>query len=491
MGWRAFMANIVVIDDEREVGTFFLHLLEGKGHHVKLGLNGKDFSRLIKEHPFDLAFIDVKLPDTNGLDLLKQLKSELPSCKAIIMTGYSTVKTAVEAIKYGASDYIEKPFDDINELERLIEGLLGSGSTSSQNDMYKLAETLGFIVGKNKEMNDLIKLAYKIAKKNVNVLIEGETGTGKEVLAHFIHHASMRYEQPFIGINCGAVSETLLESELFGHEKGAFTGAVKEKKGIFEIANRGTLFLDEIGEASLAIQVKLLRVLETGEYIRVGGETIRRTNTRVIAASHVNLAQAVAEKRFREDLLYRLDVVKLTLPPLRERIEDLPLFIEYFLKKLNSNLSFSDDAILQMKQYHWPGNMRELFNVVKRAVTLAEGETTIITPDFLPEKLKTERTSLSQKLFSVRKNTEDGIDLERYLYEWTSYILSLWKENEKVDLEHVLSFVKDLEKQIGRAFVMKTLRETIGNRKEAAERLNITIRKLRYLLKEKGADPKV
>jgi two-component system, NtrC family, response regulator len=477
-----FMKNILVIDDEREVGTFFLHLLEGKGYNVKLGFSGHDFLRLIKEHSFQLALIDVKLPDTNGLELLKQLKTAMPSCKAMIMTGYSTVKTAVEAIKYGANDYIEKPFDDIDELEQLIEGLLDSHSTSSQDDMYRLAETLGFIVGKSKKMNDLIKLAYKIAKKNVNVLIEGETGTGKEVLAHFIHQASMRYDQPFIAINCGAVSETLLESELFGHEKGAFTGAVKEKKGIFEIANKGTLFLDEIGEASLAIQVKLLRVLETGEYIRVGGEAIRRTNTRIIAATHANLAQAVEEKTFREDLLYRLDVVKLPIPPLRERIEDLPLFIEYFLKKLNSNLSFSDDAISQMKQYHWPGNVRELFNVVKRAVTLAEGETQIITPDFLPEKLKTERRSPSKKLFSF---DGDDIDLERYLNEWTSYILSLWKENKQVDLEQVLDLVKDLEKQIGRSFVIKMLKETAGNRKETAERLNITMRKLRYLLKEK------
>lgn len=244
------MGNILVIDDEREVGTFFQHLLEGRGNKVKLGFSGEDFFQLIQQYKFDLAFIDVKLPDANGLNLLKQLKRSCPSCKAVVMTGYSTVKTAVEAIKHGANDYIEKPFDDIEQLERLIDELLSDGPLSSQDDMYKLAETLGFIVGTNKEMNDLLKLAYKIAKKNVNVLIEGETGTGKEVLAHFIHNASMRYDQPFIGVNCGAVSETLLESELFGHEKGAFTGAVKEKKGIFEIANRGTLFLDEIGEAS-------------------------------------------------------------------------------------------------------------------------------------------------------------------------------------------------------------------------------------------------
>lgn len=479
------MYNILVIDDEREVGTFFRHFLEEKGYHVTLGFSGKDFSTLIRQHRFDLALIDVKLPDTNGLDLLKQLKLSFPACKAVVMTGYSTVKTAVEAIKYGASDYVEKPFDDIDQLEQLIDGLLQSGATSAQNDMYKLAETLGFIVGTNKEMNDLLKLAYKIAKKNVNVLIEGETGTGKEVFAHFIHSASMRYDQPFIGINCGAVSETLLESELFGHEKGAFTGAVKEKKGMFEIANRGTLFLDEIGEASLATQVKLLRVLETGEYIRVGGEAVRKTNTRIIAASHVNLAKAVEEKTFREDLLYRLDIVKLTIPPLRERLEDLPLLVDYFLKKLHSPLSFSEESLAYMGQYHWPGNVRELFNVIKRAVTLAEGETAIITPQYLPEKLKTSHTSMP----IVGKKTSDT-DLETYLHEWINDILSLWKKNEPVDLEYVLSLVKELETTIGRAFVMKTLKETIGNRKETAERLNITVRKLRYLLKEKGADQK-
>jgi two-component system, NtrC family, response regulator len=483
------MSYILVIDDEREVGTFFLHLLEGRGYRVKLGFSGKDFSKLIQQYSFDLAFIDVKLPDTNGLDLLKQLKRTQPTCKAVVMTGYSTVKTAVDAIKYGASDYVEKPFDDIEQLEELIEGLLNNGIASSQDDMYKLAETLGFVVGTNKEMNDLLKLAYKIAKKNVNVLIEGETGTGKEVLAQFIHHASLRYDQPFIGINCGAVSETLLESELFGHEKGAFTGAIKEKKGIFEIAHRGTLFLDEIGEASLAIQVKLLRVLETGEYMRVGGEVIRKTNTRIIAASHVDLSKAVEEKKFREDLLYRLDVVKIVIPPLRERIEDLPLLLTYFLKKMNSSLSFSEESLFYMKRYHWPGNIRELMNVVKRAITLAEGETQVITPQYLPEKIKGETHPPSVR---VHEKEQEEIDLETYLQQWTNHVLSLWKNNHpQVDLEYVLSLVKELETQIGRSFVIKTLKETIGNRKETAERLNITVRKLRYLLKEKGADSKV
>ncbi|MBE2914030.1 sigma-54-dependent transcriptional regulator [Anoxybacillus flavithermus] len=482
------MKSILVIDDEREVGTFFSHFLEGKGYSVKIGFSGKDFSELIRQHHFDLALIDVKLPDTNGLDLLKQLRVSLPFCKVVVMTGYSTVKTAVEAIKYGASDYVEKPFDDIDQLEQLIDGLLYSGVPSTQNDMYKLAETLGFIVGTNKEMNDLLKFAYKIAKKNVNVLIEGETGTGKEVLAHFIHSASMRYDHPFVGVNCGAVSETLLESELFGYEKGAFTGAVKEKKGIFEIANRGTLFLDEIGEASLATQVKLLRVLETGEYMRVGGETVRKTNARIIAATHVNLAKAVEERNFREDLLYRLDVVKLTIPPLRERLEDLPLLVEYFLKKLNISMTFSEDSIACMRQYYWPGNVRELFNVVKRAVTLAEGETAVITPSYLPEKLK---ASLPLKRVDDEQDKKKELDFEVYLQQWVTHVLSMWRSNEKVDLEYVLSLVREMEVEMSRSFIMKTLKETIGNRKEAAERLNITVRKLRYLLKEKGSDSKL
>ncbi|MDQ0162893.1 sigma-54-dependent transcriptional regulator [Aeribacillus alveayuensis] len=475
------MKNILIIDDEKEVGNFFRHLLEEKGYTVKVGLNGEDFKKFIQQDLFDLALIDVKLPDTNGLELLKQLKATHPLCKVVIMTGYSTVKTAVEAIKNGASDYIEKPFDDITQLEQTLENLLSDEEASSQTDVDKLADTLGFIIGNNQGMNELVKLARKIAKKNINVLIEGETGTGKEVLAHFIHHMSLRYDQPFIRINCGAVSETLLESELFGHEKGAFTGAIKQKKGIFEVANNGTLFLDEIGEASQAIQVQLLRVLETGEYIRVGGESIRKTNTRIIAATNKNLAQAVQEKTFREDLLYRLDVVKLSIPPLRKRMEDLPLYLDHFLKKLGaSHLAFSNESIKLMKSYSWPGNVRELFNIVKRAVTLADGETNTITPKYLPDKLKSNSDSQKNEWNLVND------DLEAYLTEWTNQILSFWKEQDHIDLEKVLASVKNLEKQIGRLFVLKALKKHAGNRKQTAEDLNISNRKLRYLLNEKG-----
>ncbi|MGE8205600.1 sigma-54-dependent transcriptional regulator [Heyndrickxia sp. NPDC080065] len=480
------MANILIIDDEREVGNFLFHLLTSKGFDITIGYSGKDFQQLAPKKNYDLAMIDVKLPDINGIELLKKLKQLNPLCKVIIMTGYSTVKTAVEAIKFGANDYIEKPFDNIDEVESLVEQLLVSTQANSQHEMHQLAENLGLIVGNSTEMNHLITLAYKIAKKNVNVLIEGETGTGKEVLAHFIHQANERKSQPFVGINCGAISESLLESELFGHEKGAFTGAVKDRKGIFEIANKGTLFLDEIGEASLSTQVKLLRVLETGEFMRIGDESVRRTNTRIIAASHVNLAEAVENKTFREDLLYRIDVVKLIIPPLRNRKEDIPLFLSYYLKKYKTDLSFSEDSLKLMQEYSWPGNIRELVNMVKLALTLAEGETAIITPSYLPEKIRKECNSsiLEQELPSMNKK-HNPLAFDVYINQWVAELKEIWQEEES-SYDQVIDCIKQLEITAGKAFVMRTLQETMGNRGEAAKKLNISIRKLRYILNEKG-----
>lgn len=479
------MKKVLIIDDEKEVCHFLTYLLEEKGYQVVVGHSGKQFRQRIRERQYDLALIDVKLPDSNGLDILKELKEADPTCKTVVMTGYSTVKTAVEAIKLGANDYIEKPFDNLDALEQLLDELVRKNVTLQQHEMYHLAEELGFIIGENKEMNDLLTLTYKIAEKNVNVLIEGETGTGKEVLARFIHEASKRKDYPFIGVNCGAISETLLESELFGHEKGAFTGAYKERRGMFEIANKGTLFLDEIGEATLSTQVKLLRVLETGEYMRVGAETVQRTNTRILAATHVNLVEAVKQKTFREDLLYRLDIVKLTLPPLRKRREDIPHLIAHFLKRYAATSSFSEEAMQMMQQYEWPGNIRELANVVKRAVMFAEGETSIITPKYLPDKISRENLQIVGIEDEITATNEE--DFEQQIHDWTAKLISTWQSstNEKIELEELLESVKELEAYIGKAFVMKMLKETIGNRKEAAERLTISMRKLRYLLNEK------
>lgn len=481
------MTRILIIDDEPEVGNFLLHLLSSKGYQVTVGYSGEDFRRLLKQHQYELAMIDVKLPDADGLDILRLLKKNRPSCKSIVMTGYSTVKTAIEAIKIGANDYIEKPFDDIDELEALIDHLLNFNQTPYHSDIHSLAESQGFIIGTDKQMNNVLTLAYKIAQKNINVLIEGETGSGKEVLAQFIHSTSPRLQNPFVGLNCGALSETLLESELFGHEKGSFTGALKDRKGVFEIANKGTLFLDEIAEASASSQVKLLRVIETGEYRRIGDESIRRTNTRIIAASHVNLYEAVKEKKFREDLLYRLDVVKLSLPPLRERTQDIPLFLTSLLKKFNSSLIFADETIQMLIEYDWPGNIRELVNVVKRALTIAEDETTVITPQYLPEKIqKHYHMTIQKPLSTIEKNETTEQNLPQYLDKWSKQILQFWEKDTDIVLDEILHQVKELEIAIGKAFVTKMMKETIGNRKKAAERLHISMRKLRYIMTEKN-----
>lgn len=399
------LSGILIIDDEHEIGNFFRRLLERKGYKVRVACNGKEAAALIDDEEFHVAMVDLKLPDTDGLELLQQIKAVQPFCEVIIMTGYSTTRTAVKAIQLGAFDYIEKPFEDIDQLEDLIEkalqfGRQASGGKGSRPEWMDIAARVGFQVGATPKMKRLAMVAYKIAKKNINVLIQGETGTGKEVLARFIHHCSRRSQNAFIPINCGALQESLLESELFGHEKGAFTGASSQRKGIFEIANGGTLFLDEIGEASLAIQVKLLRVLETGEFFRVGGERPISTDVRIIAATNVDLQQAVEEKKFREDLFYRLNVVSLEIPPLRERKDDIPMLVNYFLKRAGEErqLQVSPEAMQILKKYSWPGNIRELINTIDQAMALTEGS--IIVPGCLSEKIINE----------VRK-TDDGVNM--------------------------------------------------------------------------------
>lgn len=383
--------KVLVIDDEVEVGTFFRRLLQKKDYGVTVALNGAEANRVIQETRFNVAMVDLKLPDADGLSLLQQIKNLQPSCEVIIMTGYSTTRTAVKAIQLGAFDYLEKPFEDIEEVENLIQKAAEYGQRSREEwpvstEWSAITDKMGFQVGTSQVMHRLVSIAYKIAKKNINVLIQGETGTGKEVLARFIHAASNRSDQIFIPVNCGALPENLLESELFGHEKGSFTGAGNLHRGIFELANRGTLFLDEVGESSLAIQVKLLRVLETGEFVRVGGEKPSKTDVRVIAATNTDLEKSLKDKTFREDLYYRLDVVRLELPSLRERREDIPLLVEYFVKKSNPELCISIDTMRLLCSYSWPGNIRELANTISQAVALCDGK--IILPEHLSGKLR-------------------------------------------------------------------------------------------------------
>ncbi|PAE19107.1 response regulator [Bacillus sp. 7504-2] len=478
------MAEILIVDDEKEVSTFLSHLLNDKGHSMTICSSGLEFDSNIQKKQFQLAFLDVKLPDRNGLAILKTLKAVQPACKVVVMTGYATIQTAVDAIKFGANDFIEKPFDDIKDIENLTEQILQNENGSNHAEIDKLAQQLNCFIGNNKEMIQVFKLAHKLAQKNIPILIEGETGTGKEILARFIHHASLRKNYPFVGINCGAISENLLESELFGHEKGAFTGATKERKGFFQLAGKGTLFLDEIGEASLTTQVKLLRILETGEFIKVGGEMTEFSLARIIAATHVGLEDAVKNGLFRDDLLYRLDVVKLMIPPLRLRSEDIPLFIEFYLQKEQLNFTFTKEALDCLRFYTWPGNIRELVNVIKRAVAFAEEETTMITVDYLPERVRNvsaRDSRTNNPSFPAYHHTT----FEQFLHNWSEEILKMLYVQKSSDLNKVFEMMNILEAKATQTFIEKALKNTVGNRKKAAEELGITLRKLRYYLNEK------
>lgn len=402
--------QILIIDDETDVCTFFRRLLTKKGYVVTTATNEPEALHALAENRFSVALVDLKLPDTDGLTLLQAIKARQPACEVIIMTGYSTVKTAVTAMQQGAYEYLEKPFDDIGEIEALIARAVTQGDPQRQGGEVRdewagVAGAVGFQVGSSPMMRRLASLAYKMAGKNITVLIQGKTGTGKEVLAHFIHAASSRADGAFIPVNCGALPENLLESELFGHERGAFTGANQARRGIFELANHGTLLLDEIGDASPMIQVKLLRVLETGEFMRVGGERPIKTDVRVIAATNVDLEEAIREKTFREDLYYRLNVVRLEIPSLQQRNEDIPLLAAHFARQFNPRAQLSPGALRLLQNHSWPGNIRELANVMRRAVVMCSDDT--ILPTHLNDRFQTASvTSANTPTFDISGATE-------------------------------------------------------------------------------------
>ncbi|MBM7855968.1 two-component system NtrC family response regulator [Desulfohalotomaculum tongense] len=478
--------RVLVIDDEVEVCTFFDFLLQEKGFDVYLAHSGEKAKQILAQLPFDLAMVDLKLPDTDGIKLLADIKQVLPRCEVIIMTGYSTVKSAVEAIKLGAFDYIEKPFEDLNELEQKIDRALSNstGWKLTAGRRFDLTKDYGIIAAEESPLIPVLTLAGKIAGKDVNVLIQGETGVGKEVVARFVHSQSHRAEQPFISVNCGAFTENLLESELFGHEKGAFTGAQGARKGIFQIADGGTLFLDEIGDASLAIQVKLLRVLETGEFIPVGGEKTLSVDVRVIAATNVNLAEAVRTNRFREDLFYRLEVVTLEIPPLRRRRCDIPLLVNHFIKRNRCNdnntpVTVDAEAMEMLINYHWPGNVRELANVVTQAAALCDGEE--IKVKHLPDKIK--NRGFSGRL-EERLPAGDSSSIKEAVAQWSHGLISQINPL-KVDIKELLNELKAAQGYIAKQVIEKVLNYTGGDRSKAAKILNATPRMLRYLQNEK------
>lgn len=488
----AMQSCFMIVDDEPEVCNFFSYLLKRKGHRVVAAYSGAQAIDLLKQNRFNVAVVDLKLPDLNGLQVLREIKKVQPACEVIIITGYSTVKSAVEAIQSGAFDYVEKPFGDIAEMEDLLERAL-----NVRAEMERLSRShreLGFVVGTNKKMLSLIAAAQKIAKKNITVLIQGETGTGKEVLARYIHTVSHRSDRPFMPFNCGAFTETLLESELFGHEKGSFTGATSRKKGIFEMANKGTLFLDEIDSASPAIQIKLLRVLETGEFLRVGGEELCKVDVRVIAATNADLAVRVEENRFREDLFYRLDVASLFIPPLCERAEDIPAFVSYFLERETVEKgmppkSFSEEAMALMQKHAWPGNIREVSNTVAQAVLLSKGQ--IIEADELPARIRPPQEKEQAPEEEAVEDTgaaaffsahPQGERLRRQLAGFEELLAAGIDLKEGFDFNDFAEDLKAWRELVAGQIIDQALELTFGNQVKAAELLRITPRALRYHL---------
>lgn len=381
--------HILVVDDEPAFRKMLSDLLEGVHYSVDVAADGEQALQMVSKSEYDLVITDLSLPKMNGTQVLAAVKRACPDTPVILITGYATVDTAIEAMKLGAYDYISKPFN-IDRIEVVIARALERSRLIDENNYLRgeLRERYGFdnIIGENPEMQKAYVLAAQVAQTNATVLILGETGTGKEFLARSIHYQSKRAQGPFVKVNCAALTETLLESELFGHEKGSFTGAIARRIGRFEMAEGGSIFLDEIGDVSASTQLKLLRVLQEKQFERVGGSETLHVDTRIIAATNRDLAKAIEDGAFREDLFYRLNVITINLPPLRNRKEDIRLLAEHFIGKYNAETGkqiggISDDALSALEAYHWPGNIRELENCIERAVILTNNE--IITPQDL------------------------------------------------------------------------------------------------------------
>ncbi len=452
--------RILVADDEQSMREFLDIMFKKEGYQVALASNGEEVLRLIEKEIFDLILMDIRMPRLDGISALKKIKAVSPETIVIMITAYASADTAIKAMKEGAYDYITKPFK-VEEIKLIIKNALEKKNLRQENVLLKqvVRDRYHFdnIIGQSSKMLALYDLLDKVSPTKTNILITGESGTGKELVAKAIHYNSPRREKPFVTLNCGAIPEPLIESELFGHMKGAFTDAIATKKGLFELADEGTIFLDEISELPLLMQVKLLRVLQDREFKRVGGTEDIRVDVRIISATNKDLEEAVREKRFREDLFYRLNVIQIKIPPLREKREDIALLATHFLKKyseeLNKNISrISPEALRILLNYDYPGNVRELQNIVERAVAL-EG-----TNDLTAQNLS---SYLDEQLPMKKK----AIDLDI--------------PNEGIDLEKV---VEDLE----RTLLLKALEKTKGIKKKAAELLHINFRSMRYRLEKYG-----
>ncbi len=450
------MKSVLIVDDE--VGTReSLRMILKNNYEVLLAKNAEEALRTVKERSPDVVLLDIILPDLDGLKVLEKIKQKDPDMIVIMITATRTVKTAVEAMKLGAYDYITKPFD-ADELSLIIHRALSTRALENEVKYLREADrNFGFdqIIGKSKVMEEIFKMVRQIADSKSTVLIMGESGTGKELISRLIHYTSNRRNYPFVTINCAAIPETLIESELFGHEKGAFTNAIERKLGRFEIAHQGTLFLDEIAELSLTTQAKILRFLEEREFNRVGGSKTIKVDVRLITATNKDLVQHIKKGSFREDLYYRINVVPIVIPPLRERKEDIPLLIDHFIKKFNKENNkrvkgISKEALDLMMSYDWPGNVRELENLVERVMALTSNE--YIQANELPFSL-------------INISKMNGL-----------------KEHI---LEGRVSFTQ-AEEEFERAVILDALRRTNFIQSHAAEILGISRRILKYKMDKLG-----
>lgn len=446
--------KILIVDDEPSSLELLEVYLRDKGFGIACAVNGQECIRKVRSFSPDVVILDVRLPDRDGIDILEELRGGENPPYVIIVTAFHDMGTTIQAIRSGAFEYIPKPID-VDELEGAIGRALEVAKTQRPRDRAAPTPEKTFqegeIVGNSKEMNEIFKTIGVLSANRITVLIEGETGTGKELVARAIHFHSSQKDHPFVAINCSAIVETLLESELFGHEKGAFTGAVSAKKGLLEIADQGTVFLDEVAEMPLELQVKLLRVLQEHEFQRVGGERVLPLKARVIAATNRDLADRVRKGAFREDLYYRLSVATVRIPPLRERKSDIPLIIEHLLSKINQELHdritrVEASAIQGMTEYAWPGNVRELENVLTKAALLTKG-------DVIPDDVV---ASLLSRTKERRENQDVG------------------PEEPKTEKERILRVLNDVRWHYGRA----------------CERLGISRPTLTKKMKDYGISPK-
>jgi two-component system response regulator PilR (NtrC family) len=453
--------DLLIVDDEASLRDFLTIVFEEDGWNVSTADSLEQAHAALQKSEPDLILCDLMLPDGSGLDLLRDVKAQNPSIAVIMITAHTSTKSAVDALKAGAFDYIAKPFD-IDELKIIVHNAVERKELEDENLHLRTALEARFtfanIIGRSGKMQEIFSIVQRIAKTNSTVLISGESGTGKELIARAIHYNSGKRGK-FVSINCGALPETLLESELFGHERGAFTGAIREKRGLFTEADRGTIFLDEIGETTTAMQIKLLRVLQDRVVRRVGSNVENQVDVRVIAATNRDLAESIKAGTFREDLFYRINVIPIALPPLRYRKEDIPLLVDHFISKFCGNLvappkHISADAMRAIEKYPWPGNVRELENVIERMIALETSE--VLTTKSLPEAvlLGGNIPDLGYEL------PPEGISLQDHL------------------------------EAIGKIFMLKALERTGGVQTQAAELLKMSFRSFRYYAKKYDLIPR-